>query len=838
MPIGGPLNPFDIFGGEPIPRNLGYTSKPKVSAVSPSSGRIAGGTAVTITGAYFGVGGLLSVTFGGVAATSVVLVDTLTITCVTPASAAIGPVNVVVTNGTGETGTLSNGFTYISSQISRVTPPAGVSTGGTAVSVYGTNFVVGSAISFGGVAATAVTYISSTQYTCITPAGSAGTAVDVLITEPGGATDTLRHGFIYSRIVINEAFVTTLGGPHTAQTRRKPSIHIQTELGNTPNTATFTIGVDYTPPNVNDDVSFTDNGLLKFAGTVLHVEQTYEDWTNNFVYNVYCADYAWLLNRYRPRVVYTAVSVATALTDIINRYAPGYSLSILDSVNLSGQSFANTNVTMTFTGQQSLTDALSALCSLVGNAHWKVSYTKSIHVFIDQDTSLTAPDNLVDGLSTLRNNPAPKSVTDLSQIRNKVTVAGQATSSVTDPLLALYPYSIARVIPGSTSGSWSQAGINGLGAIPVASIEGFDVGGGDLLIGGCKASYTTYSLGYISGVSNIVDTSKTPVLYLYNLSEDAKSLMTLYQPPQDPNWPVLASAYYMWPAGLAVQAIVTQEDDNSIAQYGIHEFFVNDSNLKTPDDLRQRGLAELTNFAWPIVTLTYDTWDEKTVAGARVDVNLSSPSVSGKFTIQQVSIGSYYDETDQAKIRYSVTATKTYTAQTSVARLSHVDLLLYLDKNTTQISGVGSAPPQIPVTTQTFATSTGQTLNIATLTISAAQMNTLFSVPLALIPAPGAGQTIVPITLYCWQNIISTFSILNNIAIRYNNMTTSNSMVPNVSFTNANNRSGWTQFPINSANFAINIDPRNQSVLVQATGDCTGGSGSFLMALLYTTVTG
>jgi hypothetical protein len=67
---------------------------------------------------------------------------------------------------------------------------------------------------------------------------------------------------------------------------------------------------------------------------------------------------------------------------------------------------------------------------------------------------------------------------------------------------------------------------------------------------------------------------------------------------------------------------------------------------------------------------------------------------------------------------------------------------------------------------------------LRTLTISAAQMNTLFSVPLALIPAPGAGQTIVPITLYAWQNIISTFSILNNIAIRYNNLTTSNSMVP------------------------------------------------------------
>jgi hypothetical protein len=82
---------------------------PAVSAVTPASGPTAGGRAVTITGANFRSGA--GVTFGGPAATSVVVVNGTTITAVTPAHAA-GKVNVTVTNSDVTNGTLSNGFFY------------------------------------------------------------------------------------------------------------------------------------------------------------------------------------------------------------------------------------------------------------------------------------------------------------------------------------------------------------------------------------------------------------------------------------------------------------------------------------------------------------------------------------------------------------------------------------------------------------------------------------------------------------------------------------------------------------------------------------------------------
>ena len=83
---------------------------PNIGTVSPSSGNIAGGTPLTITGSGFQVGATVSV--GGTNATNVQRVSSTTLTAVTPAHAA-GAVNVVVTNPDAVTGTKTSGFTYI-----------------------------------------------------------------------------------------------------------------------------------------------------------------------------------------------------------------------------------------------------------------------------------------------------------------------------------------------------------------------------------------------------------------------------------------------------------------------------------------------------------------------------------------------------------------------------------------------------------------------------------------------------------------------------------------------------------------------------------------------------
>ncbi len=84
---------------------------PTVTSIAPFSGLPIGSTSVTIKGTTFSDFGTNDVTFDGLSATSIVVVDEQTITCDTPAH-AVGLVDVVVENSATSSGTLSNGYNY------------------------------------------------------------------------------------------------------------------------------------------------------------------------------------------------------------------------------------------------------------------------------------------------------------------------------------------------------------------------------------------------------------------------------------------------------------------------------------------------------------------------------------------------------------------------------------------------------------------------------------------------------------------------------------------------------------------------------------------------------
>jgi hypothetical protein len=82
---------------------------PTVTAISPNSGSVSGGTSVTITGTGFVTGATVSI--GGASATAVTFGSATSLTATTPARSS-GAQNVVVTNPDGQTGTLTGGYTY------------------------------------------------------------------------------------------------------------------------------------------------------------------------------------------------------------------------------------------------------------------------------------------------------------------------------------------------------------------------------------------------------------------------------------------------------------------------------------------------------------------------------------------------------------------------------------------------------------------------------------------------------------------------------------------------------------------------------------------------------
>ena len=94
---------------------------PAMTSIKPNNGPTVGGTPVTITGTNFSAGA--GVTFGAMAATNVVVVNSTTIKATTPAQAA-GAVTVTVTVG-GRNGSLIKGYTYDTigfAQVAAATP--------------------------------------------------------------------------------------------------------------------------------------------------------------------------------------------------------------------------------------------------------------------------------------------------------------------------------------------------------------------------------------------------------------------------------------------------------------------------------------------------------------------------------------------------------------------------------------------------------------------------------------------------------------------------------------------------------------------------------------------
>lgn len=171
---------------------------PTVTSISPNSGTTAGGTSVTISGTNFQSG--VTVSIGGVLATSVVLNNSLSLTCKTGTNTA-GAKNVVVTNPDGQSGTLVDGFTYVAPgnpnpTVISVSPNSGTTAGGTAVTITGTGFLAGATATFGGTPLVSSVLISSTSITGITPAHAAG-AVNIVVTNSDTKSGTLSSGFTY-----------------------------------------------------------------------------------------------------------------------------------------------------------------------------------------------------------------------------------------------------------------------------------------------------------------------------------------------------------------------------------------------------------------------------------------------------------------------------------------------------------------------------------------------------------------------------------------------------------------------------------------------------------------
>jgi hypothetical protein len=257
------------------------TPAPTVTSILPNSGTAAGGTAVTITGTGFLTGATVSV--GGTPATAVTVVNSTTITATTPAHAA-GAANVIVANSDMQSGTLTQGFTYTAISnpaptVTGISPASGTAAGGTAVTITGTGFQAGAAVSLGGTPATGVTVMSSTTITATTPAHATGT-VSVIVTNSDSQSGTLTQGFTYTAVSnppptvtgISPASGTVAGGTAVSITGTGFLAGATVSLGGTPATGVTVVSsttiTATTPAHAAGAVDVVVSNAEQHAGTL------------------------------------------------------------------------------------------------------------------------------------------------------------------------------------------------------------------------------------------------------------------------------------------------------------------------------------------------------------------------------------------------------------------------------------------------------------------------------------------------------------------------------------------------------------------------------------------
>ncbi|MBY0560139.1 IPT/TIG domain-containing protein [Hyphomicrobium sp.] len=182
---------------------------PSLESVSPLTSVIAGGVTVTLTGQK--LTGVTAVTFDGVQATAVTVVNDTTITCKAPAHAA-GSVAIRVENAAGQAASKGGAFTYVAAPaVTSLNVIKGAATGSTNVTITGSGFTGATSVKFDTLDATNVSVVNDTTITCRTPAHAAG-AVGVSVTTAYG-TGTRAAAFTYVAAPSIASLSVTSGDP-------------------------------------------------------------------------------------------------------------------------------------------------------------------------------------------------------------------------------------------------------------------------------------------------------------------------------------------------------------------------------------------------------------------------------------------------------------------------------------------------------------------------------------------------------------------------------------------------------------------------------------------------
>ncbi len=179
---------------------LAAATPPVITSFTPISGPTTGGTVVAITGSNFQNGATMK--FGDAAAVSTTVNSATSISAIAPVHAA-GDVTLTVTNPDGQSASFGT-YTYTTPgpSITSIDPSSGPTSGGTVVTITGSNIDPNARVTIGGLAATSLAVTSPGGIAVRTPPGpfdiASSSPRDVVVTNPDGSSATRAGGFTWT----------------------------------------------------------------------------------------------------------------------------------------------------------------------------------------------------------------------------------------------------------------------------------------------------------------------------------------------------------------------------------------------------------------------------------------------------------------------------------------------------------------------------------------------------------------------------------------------------------------------------------------------------------------
>ncbi len=177
-----------------------YGPGPEIATVAPTTGNIAGGFTVSITGLQLQVTSAEgSIRIGG---SPCLITGTPTlnaITCTAPAKSA-GQHDLVITNPDGQIATLPGAVTYLSGDplhLTTVSPASGSRLASTQITLSGTGFQNGATVQIGSQSCAAVNVLSSTSLSCSVPTYMGIGSANVTVTNPDQQEAVKAAGYTY-----------------------------------------------------------------------------------------------------------------------------------------------------------------------------------------------------------------------------------------------------------------------------------------------------------------------------------------------------------------------------------------------------------------------------------------------------------------------------------------------------------------------------------------------------------------------------------------------------------------------------------------------------------------